>query len=82
MIVLLGPGARGPFATIFKWNGAKFEKFQQLFTEERAYGLKALRVDGFTFLAVARWAAETSLIHKWNGTAFNLFQRVPSKRVS
>ena len=55
--------------------------FHRLPTGERAYGVKALSVDGTAFLAVARWQAESSLIFRWNGTQFELFQEVPSKRV-
>ena len=55
--------------------------FHRLPTVERAYGVKALAVDGTQFLAVARWRAESSLVFRWNGTEFELFQEVPSKRV-
>ena len=55
--------------------------FHRLPTVERAYGVKALAVDGTQFLAVARWRAESSLLFRWNGTEFELFQEVPSKRV-
>ena len=66
---------------MYKWSGSRFEVFHRLPTVERAYGVKALAVDGTQFLAVARWKAESSLVFRWNGTEFELFQEVPSKRV-
>ncbi|XP_048575803.1 thrombospondin-type laminin G domain and EAR repeat-containing protein isoform X1 [Nematostella vectensis] len=79
-LAITGPASRGPYATIYKWSGSRFEMFQRLYTEERAYGLKSLKVEGTPYLAVARWGADSSLIFQWNGTTFNEFQRVPSKR--
>lgn len=76
-----GPFARGAYALIYKWSGSTFEEFYRLPTGERAYGVKALSVDGNHFLAVARWQAQTSLIFRWNQTHFDLFQEVPSRRV-
>jgi len=76
-----GPFSRGANALIYKWSGTRFEEFHRLPTGERAYGVKALSVDGVHFLAVARWQAESSLIFRWNGTHFKLFQEVPSRRV-
>lgn len=80
-ILFPGPFARGSYALIYKWSGTGFEVFHRLPTGERAYGVKALSVDGVPFLAVARWQAQSSLIFRWNGTQFALFQEVPSKRV-
>ena len=79
---LSGPFSRGAYTYIYKWSGTRFELFYRLPTEERAYGVKALSVDGSSFLAVARWRADSSLIFRWNGTHFELFQEVPSRRVS
>lgn len=79
-LAITGPFARGAYALIYKWSGTRFEVFHRLPTGERAYGVKALSVDGTPFLAVARWQAESSLIFRWNGTQFELFQEVPSKR--
>lgn len=79
-LAITGPFARGSFAYIYEWSGTRFELFHRLPTGERAYGVKALSVDGTHFLAVARWQASSSLIFRWNGTQFKLFQEVPSKR--
>ena len=79
---LPGPFSRGEYTYIYKWSGTRFELFYRLPTEERAYGVKALSVDGSSFLAVARWSADSSLIFRWNGTQFELFQEVPSRKVS
>ena len=77
-----GPFARGVYASVFQWSGTRFVEVHRLPTGERAYGVKALSVDGSHFLAVARWHADSSLIFRWNGTQFSLFQEVPSKKVS
>ena len=79
---LPGPFSRGEYTYIYKWSGTRFELFYRLPTEERAYGVKALSVDGSSFLAVARWSADSSLIFRWNGTQFELFQEVPSRKVN
>ncbi|XP_029190964.1 thrombospondin-type laminin G domain and EAR repeat-containing protein-like isoform X1 [Acropora millepora] len=79
-LAITGPFARGAYVLIYKWSGSRFEVFHRLPTVERAYGVKALAVDGTQFLAVARWRAESSLVFRWNGTEFELFQEVPSKR--
>lgn len=79
-LAVTGPFARGAYALIYKWSGSRFEEFYRLPTGERAYGVKALSVDGNHFLAVARWRAQTSLIFRWNETHFDLFQEVPSRR--
>lgn len=78
----LGPRSRGPYATIFKWNGARFLLHTRLKTDGRAYGLRFLMADNTIFLAAARWQAQSSFIFKWNGTAFNRFQELPSSGVS
>ena len=80
-VFIPGPNSRGPYVTIFKWNGARFVVFTKLATGERAYGIRSLTVDDQIFLAVARWSAQSSLIFKWNGTRFNQFQQIPSSRV-
>ncbi|XP_078347018.1 uncharacterized protein LOC144632279 isoform X3 [Oculina patagonica] len=79
-LAITGPFSRGAYALIYKWSGTRFEEFHRLPTGERAYGVKALSVEGVHFLAVARWQAESSLIFRWNGTQFKLFQEVPSRR--
>lgn len=79
-LALTGPFSRGEYTYIYKWSGTRFELFYRLPTEERAYGVKALSVDGSSFLAVARWSADSSLIFRWNGTQFELFQEVPSRK--
>ena len=76
-----GPFSRGEYVLIYKWTGSRFEVAHRVPTVERAYGVKALSVDGTQFLAVARWKAESSLVFRWNGTQFELFQEVPSRRV-
>ncbi|XP_068674815.1 leucine-rich repeat LGI family member 2-like isoform X1 [Montipora foliosa] len=79
-LAITGPFARGEYVLIYKWSRNRFEVAHRVPTVERAYGVKALSVDGTQFLAVARWKAESSLVFRWNGTQFELFQEVPSRK--
>eukprot|EP01052_Picozoa_sp_SAG31_P047094 SAG31_NODE_9280_length_1305_cov_1.870647_1_plen_364_part_10 len=79
LICALPVGSIAPRLTPTVSNIGRFEPFQSFgIPRTGAYGMDTFQISGYTFLALANFFGNESVVYKWNGSAFALHQPLPS----